>query len=222
MRIILASASPRRRELLEQIGLSFEILPSHVEENAKAKTPEKLVEFLSAQKAEAVFAAVSEEESVLVIGADTVVARKGNILGKPKDKKAAVKMLKQLAGKAHHVYTGVTLIYRPERAEKPCQVRKKTFHEATKVRFYPMTREEIQAYVATGEPLDKAGAYGIQGVFARYVERLEGDYSNVVGLPVGRLYQELKQWLDPGQLPAASGGETNPAAEEREGCHEGI
>lgn len=195
MRIILASGSPRRRELLEQIGLQFEILVSHVEEDAVAKTPEKLVEILSRQKAEAVFAAITTKEELLVIAADTVVARKGNVLGKPEDKKAAVKMLEKLSGKAHQVYTGVTLMYRPEGTDDPAKIQRKTFHEVTKVRFYPMSSEEIKTYAATGDPLDKAGAYGIQGIFARYVESIEGDYNNVVGLPVGRLYQEAKEWL---------------------------
>ena len=196
MRIILASGSPRRRELLEQMGLQFEIVVSHVEEDAEAKTPEKLVEILSRQKAEAVFSTVTTKEELLVIAADTVVARKGHVLGKPADKKAAVKMLEKLSGKSHHVYTGVTLMYRPEGTDDPAKVQHKTFHEVTKVRFYSMSSEEIKTYVATGDPLDKAGAYGIQGVFARYVESIEGDYNNVVGLPVGRLYQELKEWLE--------------------------
>lgn len=202
MRIILASGSPRRRELLEQIGLEFEIMVSHMEENEDYKSPEKLVEALSRQKAEAVLAMLPAEEAVLVIGADTVVARKGRVLGKPKSKKNAVKMLSKLSGKAHQVYTGVTLLYRrsgtddPEGSGSSAKVQRKTFHEMTKVRFFPLSPEEIEEYVATGDPMDKAGAYGIQGFFARYVERIEGDYNNVVGLPVGRLYQEAKEWLE--------------------------
>ena len=202
MRIILASGSPRRRELLEQIGLEFEIMVSHSEENAHHKSPEKLVEALSRQKAEAVFHMLPTDEAVLVIGADTVVARKGSVLGKPKNKKGAEKMLSKLSGKAHKVYTGVTLLYRrsgtdgPEGTDSSAKVQRKTFHEVTKVRFFPLTEEEIKAYVATGDPMDKAGAYGIQGFFARYVESIEGDYNNVVGLPVGRLYQEAKEWLE--------------------------
>ena len=195
MKIILASASPRRRELLEQIGLEFEIKASNVEEKSAATIPWQLVEELSAQKARVVLE--SQEpgaEAVLVIGADTVVSVGNSILGKPKDKKEASDMLNRLSGGTHQVYTGVTLLYRP--AFSRSDVCEKTFHEASKVYFYPMTEEEISCYVDTGEPLDKAGAYGIQGLFARYVKGIEGDYSNVVGLPVGRLYQEAKEWLE--------------------------
>lgn len=196
MRIILASGSPRRRELLEQIGLKFEIMVSNTEETGDYKSPEKLVEALSRQKAEAVFALLPPDEAVLVIGADTVVARKGSVLGKPKNKKNAVKMLSKLSGKAHQVYTGVTLLYRRSGTDSPAKVQRKTFHEMTKVKFFPLEAEEIAAYVETGDSMDKAGAYGIQGFFARYVERIEGDYNNVVGLPVGRVYQEAKEWLE--------------------------
>lgn len=195
MRIILASASPRRRELLEQIGLKFEIKVSNVAENATATLPGGLVEELSRQKAEAVLAETEPNgEALLIIGADTVVALEDKILGKPADPAEAVKMLQELSGREHRVYTGVTLLYRPGgRGEGPeCR----TFHEMTKVHFYPMTREEMEAYVATKDPMDKAGAYGIQGLFARYVKGIEGDYNNVVGLPVGRLYQEAKEWLE--------------------------
>ncbi|MCM1327127.1 MAG: Maf family protein [Bacteroidales bacterium] len=191
MRIILASASPRRRELLEQIGLHFEVRVSDVEEKVCVHAPELLVQELSRQKAEAVFEELSTEktsEDFLVIGADTVVAYEGRILGKPEDAEDAVQMLQLLQGHTHEVYTGVTLLYQGSNKERD----KKTFHEVTKVHFYPMSRKEIDAYVETGEPLDKAGAYGIQGIFARYVKGIEGDYNNVVGLPVGRLYQEIK------------------------------
>lgn len=192
MRIILASASPRRRELLEQIGWKFEIQVSNTDERAETDSPHRLVEELSRQKAETVFAAL-DRGAALVIGADTVVAVDGSILGKPTGREEAVRMLRLLSGRTHQVYTGVTLLYRPGPQETVCA---KTFHEVTKVHFYPMTDEEIEAYVATGEPMDKAGAYGIQGVFARYVRGLEGDYFNVVGLPVAKLYQEAKEWLE--------------------------
>ena len=196
MKIILASASPRRRELLEQIGLEFEIRVSNVEEKSSATSPWQLVEELSAQKASAVLASLEQgDEDVLVIGADTVVAVGDSILGKPANKKEAVQMLSRLSGRTHQVYTGVTLLYRPVHSGAASEVQAKTFHEVSKVHFYPLTGEEIAAYVATGEPLDKAGSYGVQGQFARYVKGIEGDYSNVVGLPVGRLYQEAKEWL---------------------------
>lgn len=204
MRIILASASPRRRELLSQIGLAFEVRVSDVEEKVTTNVPELLVQELSRQKAEAVFAGMPEEnepEEQLVIGADTIVSCDGRILGKPGNVEEAVEMLTLLQGRSHEVYTGVTLLYQGSSRERDnlvgaeCSILRKTFHEVTKVQFYPMSREEIVAYVDTGEPLDKAGAYGIQGICARYIKGIEGDYSNVVGLPIGRLYQEIKEWV---------------------------
>ena len=192
MRILLASASPRRRELLEQIGLPFEVVVSHVEEIITETEPGKVVEQLSAQKAEAVAESLGEPEETLVIGADTVVAAENTILGKPKDAAHAVEMLRLLAGRTHSVYTGVTLILRGASGETA----RKTFHERTDVSFYPMEKAEIRQYVATGDCMDKAGAYGIQGFCARYISGINGDYNNVVGLPVGRLYQEIKEWLD--------------------------
>ncbi len=192
MRILLASASPRRRELLEQIGLPFEVVVSHVEEVITETEPGKVVEQLSAQKAEAVAGSLVEPEETLVIGADTVVAAENTILGKPKDAAHAVEMLRLLAGRTHAVYTGVTLILRGASGETA----RKTFHERTDVSFYPMEKAEIRQYVATGDCMDKAGAYGIQGFCARYISGINGDYNNVVGLPVGRLYQEIKEWLD--------------------------
>ena len=192
MRILLASASPRRRELLEQIGLSFEVVVSHVEEVITETEPGKVVEQLSAQKAESVAGSLGEPEETLVIGADTVVAAENTILGKPADAAKAAEMLRLLAGRTHAVYTGVTLILRGASGE----TERKTFHERTDVSFYPMEEAEIRQYVATGDCMDKAGAYGIQGFCARYISGINGDYNNVVGLPVGRLYQEIKEWLD--------------------------
>ncbi len=188
MKIVLASASPRRKELLGQLKLDFEIHVSEVEEIVTKKEPEKVVEELSAQKAEAVFRQI--EGDVLVIGADTVVALEGEILGKPADEQDACKMLQRLQGKEHYVYTGVTLYFR-KGAREWC----KTFFEGTQVSFYPMTEAEIKEYVSTKEPMDKAGAYGIQGLGARFVKEIHGDYNNVVGLPIARLYQELKENL---------------------------
>lgn len=193
MEIILASASPRRKELLEQIGIPFRIKVSDVEEKVTTDVPCLLVQELSEQKARAVMEDVAgEAEDVLVIGADTVVSCDGRILGKPGDTQKAVEMLSLLQGRAHQVYTGVTLLRRPGMAGT---VEQKTFYEATKVHFCPMSEQEIADYAATGDPLDKAGAYGIQGLCARYIDGIEGDYNNVVGLPVCRLYQEMKEWL---------------------------
>ena len=208
MRIILASASPRRRELLTQIGIPFEIQVSDVEENVSSTVPAEVVQELSRQKAAAVAAEVSksgdsagvgeyaafprgniaESRRTLVIGADTIVACDGEILGKPKAAEDAVRMLRLLSGRSHEVYTGVTFMY--ERGDGTQDIH--TFYECTEVHFAPMTEEEIAEYVATGDPLDKAGAYGIQGFCARYITGISGDYNNVVGLPVGRVYQELK------------------------------
>lgn len=208
MRIILASASPRRRELLEQIGLCFEVMTSHVEEKISSVRPGEVVEELSRRKAEAVRNELvcgesgevngktvrqetgAVEEALLVIGADTVVALDGAVLGKPLDGGEASQMLERLQGREHEVYTGVTLLYRAAGASEWIV---KCFHERTKVNFFPMTEEEISEYVNTGDPLDKAGAYGIQGFCARYISGIEGDYNNVVGLPAGRLYQEIKE-----------------------------
>ena len=216
-KIILASASPRRRELLTQIGLDFEVVVSETEEKITSTEPAKVVEELSAQKAEAVWeklcsmtasqgsvtnaeqldegSEVFEPEQtsgettitdIIVLGADTVVACDGKILGKPADTEAAAVMLTMLQGRGHEVYTGVTILYEQNGERKTL-----TFHEKTIVHFYPMTDAQIREYVATGDPMDKAGAYGIQGFCARYISGIEGNYNNVVGLPVGRVYQEL-------------------------------
>ena len=169
MRIVLASASPRRKELLGMLGLEFEIMVSDVEEVVTETTPNRVVEQLSQQKAEDIFKRL--EGDVLVIGADTVVSLDGNILGKPKNEADAVEMLERLQDNEHRVFTGVTLIGRKEGKEF-----RNAFSEGTVVK----------------EPMDKAGSYGIQGLGARFVECIHGDYNNVVGLPIARLYQEMK------------------------------
>lgn len=194
-KIILASASPRRRELLAQIGLQFRVLPGNTEEKTKSTDPAEMVQELSCLKASEIFEGLSDEEKAesLVIGADTVVALDGQILGKPGNEEKAVKMLSSLQGRSHHVYTGVTLIWQQEDETEGLHKNSRTFSEETLVTMYPMSVREIEDYVATGEPMDKAGAYGIQGRCAAWIQKIEGDYSNVVGLPVGRLYQELKK-----------------------------
>lgn len=217
MRVILASASPRRRELLTQIGWQFEVCVSTVEERISRTLPEEVVEELSGQKAEDVYRRFRElggqqtfeAGTVLVIGADTIVSCDGRLLGKPKSREDAASMLRMLQGRSHHVYTGVTLILGGSR-ERPCYGERpfcredhdaeeqpliKSFHEETEVTFFPMSEEEITEYLDTGEPFDKAGAYGIQGFCARYIRGIRGDYGNVVGLPVGRLYQEVRKLL---------------------------
>ena len=197
-KIILASGSPRRKELLSQIGLSFTVRVSEADEHTEETKPEKLVCILSERKALAVWDELTEEEKKesILIGADTVVAVDDRILGKPADETEAFQMIKLLQGRSHQVYTGVTILregdMQPlEEGTSTCSIQKKQFFEKTDVLVYPMSEEEITAYVKTGEPLDKAGAYGIQGSFAAYIQGINGDYSNVVGLPVGRLYHEL-------------------------------
>ena len=155
-KIILASASPRRRELLEQGGIPFTVIPSQAEENITTTNPVLAVEELSYLKCSDVYE--KSVEDVVVIGADTVVVSDGKILGKPSSKEEAIEMLQGLQGRAHEVYTGVTIMTREGKENT-----KKTFHEKTKVVFYPMSDEEIRSYVNTKEPMDKAGAYGIQG-----------------------------------------------------------
>ena len=214
VRLVLASASPRRRELLSQIGLEFTVMPSTKEENAKTTEAGALVQELSRQKAVDIWEQLSggqgqnpdadqeqiseeiqepnlngkRQPKLLVIGADTVVCCEGKILGKPHSREAAAEMLTALQGRSHDVYTGVTLYSQSETV---------TFFECTQVEFYPMTEVEISEYIDSKEPMDKAGAYGIQGLGARFVKGIRGDYNNVVGLPVGHLYQELKSrgWM---------------------------
>ena len=198
-KIILASASPRRRELLAQIGMDFEVRASYAEEKTEAKDSEELVKELSALKALDIWEKLSEEEKKtgLVIGADTVVSICGAVMGKPKDREDAAGMLSLLQGRTHQVYTGVTFIYLDEKGDRDTgrktERRVNSFFEKTDVLVFPMSEEEIARYVDTGDPMDKAGAYGIQGIFAAYIKGIVGDYNNVVGLPVGRLYQELKK-----------------------------
>ena len=194
MKIILASASPRRRELLDQIGVCFAVQPACGEEKITSADPKKVVEELSAQKAAEV-ADTQKEDDWLVIGADTVVSCKGQILGKPGSEENAFRMLSMLEGNTHEVYTGVTLI-RIKKESGHFYQESRTFSEGTDVSFYPMTEREICDYIATGEPMDKAGAYGIQGKAAIFVKGIRGDYNNVVGLPIARLYQELKSWKE--------------------------
>lgn len=191
MRWILASASPRRQELLKQINLPFEVCPSEADENIAETVPEELVQELSRRKARDVAAKLSGHS--LVLGADTVVVLDHAVLGKPAGPSQAAEMLRSLSGREHRVLTGVTLT----EAEAGRILQETTFFQETKVFLYPLTEPEIQAYVESGEPMDKAGAYGIQGGFARFVRKIEGDYNNVVGLPAAEVYQVMKakNWI---------------------------
>ncbi|MEE1304165.1 MAG: Maf family protein [Agathobacter sp.] len=196
-KIVLASGSPRRKELLEQVGLEFEICPAKGEEIISKSIPHEVVVELSEQKAKEVAAAVvaydeahadiTTPTDIMVIGADTVVAFEDKILGKPKDEEDAKDMLRMLSDKTHSVYTGVTIVFISKEGKTGIH----SFYEKTDVSFYPLTDLEIQRYIESGDPLDKAGAYGIQGEFAKHIKGIQGEYNNVVGLPIARLYQEL-------------------------------
>ena len=185
-RMILASGSPRRKELLQMLEVPFEVLVSDTEEVITKNEPAEVTKELSYQKAMAVAGHVEEG---IIIGADTVVSIDGKILGKPADTEEAREMIYKLQGKSHMVYTGVTVI-----AKSGDMVSASSFAEGTKVNVAPMTENEIEAYISTDEPYDKAGAYGIQGLFGKFIEGIKGDYFNVVGLPVHRLYEELKKF----------------------------
>lgn len=210
IRVILASASPRREELLRQIGIVPEVIPSRVEEKVTKMEPDQVVMELSRQKAEEVAARLEKTQNgnwtescadnkkmgveegafltqMVVVGSDTVVYADGRILGKPADHDDAANMLRTLQGETHRVYTGVTLIAGQQ---------KKTFAVETEVDVYPMSEQEIEAYLACGESMDKAGAYGIQGRFAAHIRGIRGSYTNVMGLPAGRVYQEMKRLLE--------------------------
>ncbi|WP_195979257.1 Maf family protein [Blautia luti] len=188
-KIILASASPRRKELLAKAGISFTVIPAAGEEKRTSEDPGEAVQQLARDKAEWVAQSLAEcEEGTLVIGSDTIVVFENRILGKPKDRRDAAETLEKLQGNTHQVYTGVTVLER-----KAGKWVEHTFFESTDVTFYPVSREEIQDYIATGEPMDKAGSYGIQGLFGIYVKGICGDYNNVVGLPVARLFHEMKK-----------------------------
>ena len=175
--IILASASPRRRELLSYV-CEFEVRPTDCDESCDIASPEEFVRELSRRKA----LACAAEAGDIVIGADTVVAIDGEILGKPKDAEDAKNMLRKLSGRTHSVFTGVTVVKDGEAH---------TFAERTDVTFFELSAETIDRYVASKEPCDKAGAYGIQGKGCLLVEKINGDYFNVVGLPVARLSRLL-------------------------------
>lgn len=179
--LILASGSPRRRKLLEDAGIAFRVAVSDAEEiSASDASPAEVARRNARRKAEAV--AASQEPAAIVIGADTIVVLEGRIFGKPVDEENAARMLRELSGRTHQVITGVCIV-RDGASE--------TFAETTDVTFRQLDDDEIAAYVATGEPLDKAGAYGIQGLGGKLVERIEGDYDNVVGLPMTRLQRAL-------------------------------
>lgn len=197
-KIVLASASPRRKMLLEQIGLEFDICPSNKEEIISSTIPKDVCVELSKQKAEDIASGIIAynnahkdivtPQNILIIGADTIVSIDNKILGKPSSYDDAKNMLKTLSDNTHTVYTGVTIVI----VDKDGKTGEYSFFEGTDVTFYPLSDDEIDEYIKTGEPMDKAGAYGIQGIFAKHVKCINGDFNNVVGLPLARLYQEIK------------------------------
>ncbi len=179
-KIILASSSPRRKELLEQAEIPFDICIKNIDETVpEGLSPAQGAEYTAQKKAKAI---TPFDENTVVLGADTVVVLEGQIIGKPKDKQDAIRMLTLLSGKEHKVITGVCLI-------KGKKV--KTFHSISRVKFYELTEEQIKRYVASGEPTDKAGAYGIQGKGSVLIEEIHGDYFNIVGLPIARVVREI-------------------------------
>ncbi|MFY9177826.1 MAG: Maf family protein [Caldicoprobacterales bacterium] len=185
MRIILASASPRRKQLLEQMGLKFDVIISDIEEDSPQNlAPEKISMELAYNKAKNVASQI--HEPAIVIGADTLVV-KDRILGKPRDEEEARRMLHMLQGKTHHVITGLALM-------NPCTGEVQKGYEKTLVEMAPLTLREIDSYIKTGEPMDKAGGYGIQGLAGIFISKIEGCYFNVVGLPIHLLWEMLKKF----------------------------
>ena len=184
-RIVLASGSPRRKEILSQIGTSYEVIVSDCDESTSCTEPEALVRELSYKKADAVAKEVTGP--VIVIGADTVVAYNGRILGKPKDDADATQMISMLAGDTHQVYTGVSLLIKEENGE----MRSLVFAECSQVEVEALNETQIADYIKTGEGKDKAGSYAVQGIFAAHIKGIRGDYFNIVGLPVAGIYKRL-------------------------------
>lgn len=183
-KIILASKSPRRRELMELLHIPFDVIVSDIDEQIDPQNDlVKEIEKLSYRKAEAVF---KDHPDALVIGSDTIVKIGNDILGKPKDIEQAEAMLKELSDNTHEVVTGVSILYKDQT---------ETFSSVAKVTFYPLDEKEISEYIATNEPMDKAGSYAIQGDAAKFIRSIEGDYYTIVGLPIAELYHRLKKYL---------------------------
>ena len=181
MKVVLASASPRRKQILETAGFDVEVRVSDADETLPdGISPAEAVERLALIKAEAVERTADE----ILIAADTIVVLDGSILGKPADENQAREMLCSLSGRTHFVYTGVCILKGEKRA---------VFHDCTKVEFYPLEESEIDEYIKSGEPMDKAGAYGIQGKGCAFVKGIEGDFFNVMGLPVAHLIRKMRE-----------------------------
>lgn len=184
---ILASASPRRQEILSERGLEFILRPSNCEEKISTKNPKKAVKKLALLKAEEV--ALRSPEKAIIIGADTLVACKGEIMGKPRDERDAFRMLEKLQGSSQRVYTGVAVLI----VENGRVLKKKVFYEKTMIYMKAIPNDWIERYIESKEPMDKAGAYAIQGKADRWIRKIKGDYNNVVGLPDTRVFKEIKR-----------------------------
>jgi septum formation protein len=186
--VLLASSSPRRQELIRSLGIPYEVRASHADETTEpGLAPARIVETLSLRKAIAVYDAMRRDGDVrgaVIVGSDTIVVLDNEVLGKPRDEGDALRMLKALQGRAHVVYSGVACL-------DAATGRSAVAHKATTVHMKPLDEARIRRYIATGEPMDKAGAYAIQGIGATFVDRIEGDYFNVVGLPVALLADML-------------------------------
>ncbi len=188
MDIILASGSPRRSELMKQVGFDFKVSTCNTDESYdEGMTPSEIVMELSLRKADAVFDKEMPEKDTVVVAADTIVAIDNEILGKPKDRNDAIRMLSELSGKKHQVYTGVTLYY-----YVAGRVFIENFADCTNVYFRELSQDTIISYVDSWEPMDKAGAYGIQGLGAILVDKIDGDYYTIVGLPIAKVYHSIK------------------------------
>ncbi len=202
MKVVLASKSPRSQELLSHLFTDFMIIPAQGEEKAVFTTPEEYVRNLATDKAkeiaekilskDAEISVTTDNEDILVIGADTIVYADSQVLGKPKDTDDAYRILSLLSGTSHQVYTGVCFLLTKGKTQAFIT---HSFAEKTEVFVDTLSPDEIRDYIATGDPLDKAGSYGIQGVFSKHITHINGDYFNVVGLPVSRIYRELRDFL---------------------------
>lgn len=184
--LILASESPRRREIMDTMGITYEVMPANVIEEVEETEPERMVQALAAKKVNDIAGKLDKDKNLIIIGADTMVFSHGQALGKPKDKEDAVRMLQLLSGDIHEVCTGVAIIIRKKEEEIPL-----SFAVSTKVKVHTLTNTQIEDYIQTGEPMDKAGAYAIQGKFGLFINSIEGDYYNIVGLPIAHIYSKL-------------------------------
>lgn len=190
--IILASGSPRRKEILDLMGIEYQVITCDVEEISEETVPSRMVQGLASLKTEAVASSLArsnKKQALIIIGADTMVFYRGHALGKPKDAKDAARVLAMLSDDVHEVYTGVSILIINEAGEMD----KLSFAVDTQVTVYPLSDRQIEEYIVTGEPMDKAGAYGIQGKFGLYIKEITGDYYNVIGFPIAQIYQALLQ-----------------------------